>query len=139
MPDTRRPSQRWQATPPGDGPPPPPRQAAPTGHASQEDSAGPLHLHTRAHSTSVSAPDSPPRGRAVGGGGAPDLRRPSKRRKAPSPGTPFDRPLSEQCRPARAHAVGPVLGPHARTDRTQDTGVAEPRPSAPEDGRPGEG
>ena len=34
-PDTRRPSQRWQATPPGDGPPPPPRQAAPTRHPPQ--------------------------------------------------------------------------------------------------------
>ena len=32
-PDTRRPSQRWQASPPGDGPPPPPRHAASTEHA----------------------------------------------------------------------------------------------------------
>ena len=50
-PDTRRPSQRWQATPPGDGPQPPPRQAAPTGRAGQGDSVGPPHPHTRAHST----------------------------------------------------------------------------------------
>ena len=42
-------------------------------------------------------------------------------------------------RPARAHAVGPVLDPHARTDRTRDTRVAEPRLPAPEDGLPGEG
>ena len=35
--------------------------------------------------------------------------------------------------------MGPVLGPHARTDRTQNTRVAEPRLPAPEDGRPGEG
>ena len=35
--------------------------------------------------------------------------------------------------------MGPVLGPHARTDRTRDTRVAEPWPPAPEDGRPGEG
>ena len=33
----------------------------------------------------------------------------------------------------------PVLGPHARTDRTRDTRDAEPWPPAPEDGRPGEG
>ena len=138
-PDTRGPSQRWQATPPGDGPPPPPRHAAPTGQASQGDSAGPPHPHTRAHSTWVADPDSPPRGRAVGGGGAPDLRRPSQRRTAPPPGTPLRHPHSEQRRPARAHAVGPVLGPHARTDRTRDTRVAEPRLPAPEDGRPGEG
>ena len=50
-PDTRGPSQRWQANPPGNGPPPPPRQAAPTGHAGQGDRVGPPHPHTRAHST----------------------------------------------------------------------------------------
>ena len=36
----------------------------------------------------------------------------------PPPGTPFCHPHSAQRQPARAHAVGPVLGPHARTDRT---------------------
>ena len=35
--------------------------------------------------------------------------------------------------------MGPVLGPHARTDRTRDTRVAEPWLPAPEDRRPGEG
>ena len=124
--DTRRPSQRWQATPPGDGPPPPPRHAAPTGHAGQGDSVGPPHPHTRTHSTWLADPNSPPSGRAVGGGTAPDLRRPSQWWKAPPPGTPFRHPHTEQRRPARAHAVGPVLGPHARTDRTRDTRVAEP-------------
>ena len=54
-------------------------------------------------------------------------------------GRPFCHPHSGQRRPARAHAVGPVLGPHARTNRTRDTRVAEPRLPAPEDGRPGEG
>ena len=52
---------------------------------------------------------------------------------------PFRHPYSKQSRPARAHAVEPVLGPHACTDRTRDTRVAEPRPPAPEGGRPGEG
>ena len=137
-PITRRPSQRWQATPPGNGPPPL-RHAAPTGHASQGDSVGAPHPHTRAHSTWVADPNSPPSGRAVGGGTAPDLRRPSQWWKAPPLGTPFRHPHSEQRRPARAHAVGPVLGPHARTDRTRDTRVAEPRLPAPEDGRPWEG
>ena len=33
----------------------------------------------------------------------------------------------------------PVLGPDARTDRTRETRVAEPRLPAPEDGQPGEG
>ena len=35
--------------------------------------------------------------------------------------------------------MGPVLGPHARNDRTPDTRVAGPRLPAPEDGRPGKG
>ena len=135
-PDTRRPSQRWQATTPVDGPQPPPRHA---GHAGQGDSVGPPHPHTRAHSTWVADPNSPPSGPPVEGGGAPDLRRPSQRWKTHPPGTPFCHPHSEQRRPARAHAVGPVLGPHARPDRTRDTRVAEPRLPAPEDGRLGEG
>ena len=42
------------------------------------------------------------------------------------PGTPFRRPHSEQRRPAGVHAVGPVLGPHARPDRTRDTGSRNP-------------
>ena len=125
--------------PPGDGPPPPPRHAAPTGHAGQGDSVGPPQAHTRAHSTWVLDPNSPPSGRAVGGGTAPELRHPSQRWKAPPPGTPFRHPHSEQRRPARAHAVRLMLGPHARTDRTRSTRVVEPRLPAPEDGRPGEG
>ena len=138
-PDTRRPSQRWQATPPGDGCPPPPRHAGPTGHAGQGDSVGPPHPHTRAHSTWVADPNSPPSGRAVGGGTAPDFRRPSQWWRPPPWGTPFRHPHSEQRRPARAHAVGPMLGPHARTDRTRDTWVTEPWLPAPEDGQLGEG
>ena len=125
--------------PSGGRPPPPPRHAAATGHAGQGDSVGPPHPHTRAHSTWVADPNSPPSGPAVGGGTAPDLRCPSQWWKAPPPGTPFRHPRSEQRRPARAHAVGPLLGLHARTDRTRDTRVAEPWLPAPEDGRPGEG
>ena len=64
--------------PPGDGPPPAPRHAAPTGHAGQRDSVGPPRPHTRAHSRWVADPNSLPSGRAVGGGTAPDLRRPSQ-------------------------------------------------------------
>ena len=138
-PDTRRPSQRWQADPPWDGPPPAPRNAAPTGHAGQRDSVGPPHPHTRAHSTWVADPNSRPSGQAVGGGRAPDLRCPSQRWKAPPPGTPFRHPHSEQRRSARAHAVEPLLGPHARTDCTLNTRVAVPRLPALEDGRSGEG
>ena len=125
--------------PPGDGPPPPPRHAAPTGHADRGDSVGPPHPHSRAHSTWVAGPNNPPSGRAVGGGGAPDLRRPSQRWKAPPLVTPFRHPHSKQRRPARAHTVEPVLGPHARSDSTRNTRVAVPRLPAPEDGRSEEG
>ena len=105
------PQNGGRTPPPGTAPPPPPRHAAPTGHASQEDSVGPPHPHTRSHSTCVMDPNSPPSGRAVGGGTAPDLRRPSQWWKALPPGKPFRHFHSEQRRPARAHAVGPVLGP----------------------------
>ena len=97
------------------------------------------NTHTRGHSTWPASPGSPPRRRAARGGGAPDPRRPSQRRKAPPPGTPYRHPHGAQRRPIRARAVGPVLGPHARTDRTRDTRVAEPWLPAQEDGRPGEG
>ena len=125
--------------PPGTAPPQPPRHAALTGHAGQGDSDGPEHPHTRTQSTWVADPNSPPSGRAVGGGGAPVLRRPSQQWRAPPPGTPFRHPHSEQRRPAEAHAVEPVLGPHAHTNRTRDTRVAVPRLPAPEDRRSGEG
>ena len=126
-------------SPPGTAPPPTPRHAAPTGHASQGDNVGPRHPQTRAHNTWVADPNSPPSGRAVGGGTAPDLRRPSQWWKAPPLGTLFRQTPSEQRSPARAHAVGPLLGHQARTDHTRETRVAEPRLPAQEDGRPGEG
>ena len=83
--------------------------------------------------------NSPPGGRAVGGGGAPDLRRPSQRRRAPPPGTPFRHPHSEQRLPASARAVAPLLSPHALTNRTRNTRIAEPRLPAAEDWQPEEG
>ena len=67
-PDTKRPSQRWQATPPRDGPPPPRRHVAPTGHAGQGDSVGPPHPHARAHSTRVRTPTARPVGGQSGEG-----------------------------------------------------------------------
>ena len=103
------------------------------------DTTHTAHTHTRAHSTWPASPGSPPRGRAAGGGEAPDPRRPSQRRTATPLGTPYRHPHGTQRRPPRAHAVGPVQGPHARTDGTRATRVAEPWLPAPEDGRPGEG
>ena len=108
----------------------------------KEQHHAPRHARHRHHThrTHPTNPGNPPgSGRADGRGTAPDPKRPSPWWKAPPPGTPFRYPHSEQRRPARAHAVGPVLGPHAHTDRTRDTRVAEPWLHAPEDGRPGEG
>ena len=130
-----------EGSPPGDALPPPPQRATPARKGARcgagAGSPGPHRPHLGHTGRGTLAARS--RGRAAGGGTAPDTRRPSQRWKAPPPGTPFRHPHSEQRRPARAHAVGPVLGPHARTDRTRDTRDAEPRLPAPEDGRPGEG
>ena len=139
MPDTRQPSQRWKATPPATASQHPRGTQPPAGHASQRDSAGPPRPHTRAHSTWLADPDSPPRGQVAGGGRAPELRRPSQRRKATPPGTLSRRPHSVQQRLARAHAVGPVLGPHTHTNRARERRVAEPRLPAPRDRQLGEG
>ena len=127
--------------PPEDALPPPPQRATPARKGARcgagAGSTRPHRPHPGHTGRGTLAARS--RGRAVGGGTAPDTRRPSQRWKAPPPETPFRHPHSEQRRPARAHAVGPVLGPHARIDRTRDTRVAEPWLPAPEDGRPGEG
>ena len=148
-PEDGRPGEGRRLTPdaPHSGGRPPPRGRPPTTPAARSPHRAcrprgqywaPTPTH-RAHSTWVADPNSPPSGRAVGGGTAPDLRRPSQWQKAPPPGTPFGHPDSEQCRPARAHAVGIVLGPHTHTDRARDTRVAEPRLPAQEDRGPGEG
>ena len=129
-PDTRRPSQRWKAAPPGDALPPPPQRTTPARKCARRGagtgSTRPHQPHPGHTGRGTLAARSG--GRAAGEGTAPDTRRPSQRWSAPPPGTPFRHPHSEQCRPARAHAVGPVLGPHARIDRTRDTRVAEPWP-----------
>ena len=93
-PETRRPPEKRQATPPGEGPPPLPRHAAPTRHAGQGDSVGPPHPHARAHSTWVVDPNSPPSRRTVGGGGAPDIRQASQQWKAHSGGRPSTTPTA---------------------------------------------
>ena len=123
-PDTRRPSQQWIATRPGTASNHPRGTQPLAGHASQRDSAGYPRPHTRAHSTCMADLDSPPRGRAAGGGRAPELRRPPQRRKAPPPETPSRHPHSAQRRLTRVHAVGLVLGRHANTNRTRETRVA---------------
>ena len=130
-----------EGTPPGDAIPPPPQRATPARKGARCGAGAGFPRPHRPHPghTGRGTLAARSRGRAAGGGTAPDTRRPSQWWKAPPLGTPFRHPHSEQRQPARARAVGPVLGPHARTDRTRDTRVTEPRPPAPEDGRPGEG
>ena len=130
-----------EGTPPGDAPPPPPQRATPARKGARWGAGAGFTRPHRPHPghTGRGTLAARSRGQEAGGGTAPDTRRPSQRWKAPPPGTPFRHPHSEQQRPVRTHAVGPVLGPHARIDRTRDTRVAEPRPPAPEDGRSGEG
>ena len=109
-PDPGRPTPRQEAPPPGSLMPPPMR-AKPARCGVGDGSPRPHPPHT--HSQLVVGPGSPPRGRAVGGGRAPNPGRPRPRQEAPPPGTLV---LPPQL--ARAHAVGLVTGPHARTPRT---------------------
>ena len=140
-PDTGRPSERWKTPPPGT--PfrhPHSEQRRPARAHAVRRMLGPHARTDRTGDTRDAEPWLP----------APEDGRPREGQRLtpgaphnggrhPPPGTPFRHPHSEQRWPARAHAVGPVLSPHARTDRTRDTRDAEPWPPAPEDGRPGEG
>ena len=79
------------------------------------------------------------RGRPRGGSLAPPSAA-SGFRRSPSPGCPpSGLAAGGPQRLARPHAVRPVLGLHAHTNRTRDTWVAEPRLPVPKDGRPEEG
>ena len=57
----------------------------------ERNRAGPPEPHARAHNAD---PDSPPSGRAVGGGGAQDPERPTQRSKAPPRGRPAAAPTT---------------------------------------------
>ena len=138
-PDTRRPSQRWQASPPGDGPPTPPRHAAPTEHAGQGDQCwAPAPTHPRPQRVG-GGPQQPAQWAGSSGRGSAWLQTPLTTVEGAPPWDAL--PQSPQrATPARKGArCGAAAGPHARTDRTRDTRVAEPRLPAPEDGRPVEG
>ena len=83
----------------GARPPPPPSPppsirtpwTRPAARSPHRDRAGPPHPHARAHNAD---PDSPPSGRAVGGGGTQDPRRPTQRSKAPPRGRPAGAPTT---------------------------------------------
>ena len=88
-PDTRRPSQRWRATPPGTAPTTPAGRGPHRACKPRGQRRAPTPAHPRPQQEWMTDPDSPPRGQTVGGGGAPDRRRPSQRTRGPqNPGCP---------------------------------------------------
>ena len=151
-PDTRRPSQRWKADrthnrvgrhPPRGRPSanPTASNAGPQGRTRCGAGAGSTRPH-RPHPghTGRGTLAARSRGRAAGGGTAPDTRRPSQQWKASPLGTPFRHPHSEQRRPARAHALWGRCWVHTPASTAPGThGSRNPGCPLPEDGRPGEG
>ena len=85
--------RKRRTLPPPPSPPPGIRTpwTRPAARGPHRDRAGPPHPHARAHNAD---PDSPPSGRAVGGGGAQDPRRPTQRSKAPPRGRPAAAPTT---------------------------------------------
>ena len=124
-PDTRRPSQRWQATPPGDGPPPTPRHAAPTGHADQRGSDGPPEP-TRPRPQHVGdGPQQP--AQWVGSRGSGSAR----------PQTPLT--TVEGTAPGEALPPTPQRATPARKGASCGTGAGSPRPHRPHPEHTGRG
>ena len=112
----------------------PPRGRAPATPTARRSarcgtSAG-SHAHTtRAQETGGTDPGYPPEGRAAGGGRAPGPRRPSQTAQGKPPGDGL--PPAPQH--AGAQGVGPLLGPHAHTNRARETRAT--RPGWPPQGR----
>ena len=104
-PDPRRPSQRWKASPPGDAPPPPPQRATPARKGARLGAGAGFTRPHRPHPghTGRGTLAARSRGRAAGGGTAPDTRRPSQRWKAPPPGD-APPPPPQRATPARKGA-----------------------------------
>ena len=98
---------------------PAPRRAAPTGRAGRGDRAGPPHPHARTHNMWIADPDSPPGGRAVGGGGRMTPDAPRNGRRHPPPGTPCRHPHNPK--PSRGEP-GPDRPPQSRPDGARDRG-----------------
>ena len=139
-PDPGCSTPRQEAPPPG-ALMPPPQRAKPAGKSARcgvgDGSPRPHPPHPQ--QVGMGAPAARPQGRQPGEGERLTPDAPHNGGRHPAQGTPFRHPYGAQRRPARARAVGQVLGPHTRTDRSRNTRVAESRLPAPEDGRPWEG
>ena len=105
--------------PPSPPSPPPSIRAPwtrPAARSPHRDRAGPPHPHARAHNAD---PDSPPSGRAVGGGGARDPRRPTQRSKA----TPRGRPAAAPTTPSQVGGNRDRTAPPQARQTEQGTGA----------------
>ena len=108
-------------------------------HAPHRHHTHRTHQHPRPQHVASGPREPAQRAGSWGGGGRLTSDAPRNGGLQSPPGTPYRHLHGTQRRPARAHALGPVQGPHARTHRSWDTRVAEPLLPAPEDGRSGEG
>ena len=136
-------SRRKRRTPPPPSPPPSirtpwTRPAASNPHRSR---AGPPQPHARAHNAD---PNSPPSGRAVGGGGAQDPKRPTQRSKAPPRGRPAAAPTTpsqvggnqDRTAPPQARQTEPGIGAgHAEGHGPRRTALPAPSAGTTRDAR----
>ena len=130
-PDTRCPSQRWQAPPPGDALLPPPQRATPARKGARCGTGAGSPRQHRPHPghTGRGTLAARSRGRAAGGGTAPDTRRLSQRWQATPPwGRPPTTPAAHSphraCRPR-----GQCWAPTPTHPRPQQVGGGPQRPA----------
>ena len=114
----------------------------PAARSPHRDRAGPPHPHARAHNAD---PDSPPSGRAVGGGGAQDPRRPTQRSKASPRGRPAAAPTipsqvggnRDRTAPPQARQTEQGTGAgHAEGHGPRGTALPAPSAGTTRDARP---
>ena len=127
-------------TPPGDFLPPPPRRATPARKGARRGAGAGSPCPNQPHPghTGRGTLAARPRGRAAGGGTAPETSGPSQRWQAtPPPGTAPHHPQSTQP-PQGMQAKGTVLGPHTHTPAPTARGWRTPT-TRPVGGQSGEG
>ena len=121
-------------------PPPPPRSAAPPGHASRGDSAGPPHPHTRAHSKSGDGPTARPEGGQSGEGErlTADAPHNGPRTRTPVPTARGQRAPTAPRRRAAGGGRAPGLGRPSQRDRHGSWGREHLVPTRTHECRPAE-
>ena len=128
-----------ESTPPGDALPPSPQRATPAckGARCGAGAGSPRPHRPQPGQTGRGTLAARSRGRAAGGGTAPDTRRPSQWWQATPPGTAPHHPRGTQP-PQGMHARGTVLGPHNHTPAPTARGWRAPT-ARPVGGQSGEG